>query len=208
MTVNGSIPHTFYQGGSVSGDYEVSVDLPTSELVVGDNAFKFATTCHSTLCALLIYLDDGGAPDHTTYYCDNAFNPPTGYKPIPGDMVLEITPHISVVEAQVNIDPDTLNLKAKGKWITCYVTLPEDYDVTDVVPSSLLLEELMTPVWSYVEDEEQVLKIKFDRSEVQQYLEDSQLSEEDEVGLLVCGELTDGTRFEGVDVIQIINPGK
>jgi hypothetical protein len=33
------------------------------------------------------------------------------------------------VDAAVNITPDTLDLKNSGKWITCYIELPDGYDV-------------------------------------------------------------------------------
>ena len=44
---------------------------------------------------------------------------------------------ISIVEpppitAVIDINPDTLNLKNKGEWITCYIELPEEYNVNDV----------------------------------------------------------------------------
>ncbi|GEM_PF-6653402 len=36
------------------------------------------------------------------------------------------------VEASIDFDPDTLNLKSKGKWVTVYTELPAGYDVTDI----------------------------------------------------------------------------
>ena len=206
IIVNGNSPRTFYQGGSVSGDYEVSIDLPSSELVLGDNTFKFATKCHSTRCGLILYLDDGGQADHTTGYHDDNYGP--DYPIVwDGDLVFEITSHTTEIEASVNIDPDTLNLKSHGKWITCYVTLPEGYNVDEVIPQSLLLEEQIAPTWSYVDDE-QVLKIKFNRSDVLDLLQSDGLNGAAEVELLIGGEMTDGTLFAGTDMIRIINPGK
>jgi len=35
------------------------------------------------------------------------------------------------LSATVDLDPDTLNLESKGKWITCYIELPEGYDTGD-----------------------------------------------------------------------------
>lgn len=46
----------------------------------------------------------------------------------------------SVIEAEIDIDPDTLNLSSKGKWVTCYIWLPEDYDIADIDPNSIFLE--------------------------------------------------------------------
>jgi len=39
----------------------------------------------------------------------------------------------------VSINPDTLNLKSKGKWITAYIEFPKDYNVDDTDISSILL---------------------------------------------------------------------
>jgi len=35
------------------------------------------------------------------------------------------------LSATVDLDPDTLNLESKGKWITCYIELPEGYGIGD-----------------------------------------------------------------------------
>ncbi len=42
--------------------------------------------------------------------------------------------------ATIDIDPDTLNRGSKGKMITCYIELPESYDVKDIDASTILLE--------------------------------------------------------------------
>jgi hypothetical protein len=44
------------------------------------------------------------------------------------------------IEAEINIVPGTLNLKSKGKWISCYISLPDGYDVGDIKPNSVVLE--------------------------------------------------------------------
>ena len=46
----------------------------------------------------------------------------------------------SIIEAEVNIDPDTLNVKSKGKWITAYIELPEGYDVNDIDINTVKLQ--------------------------------------------------------------------
>jgi hypothetical protein len=33
---------------------------------------------------------------------------------------------------EIDIDPDTLNLKSKIKWVTAYIELPGGYDVADI----------------------------------------------------------------------------
>jgi hypothetical protein len=104
------------------------------------------------------------------------------------------------VEATVNIDPEVLNLGSVGKYITCYLTLPTGYDVSNVDPATILLNEQITPAWSMVDEEENVLTIKFDRSAVQELVHPG------EVELMVIGALTDGTLFCGTDTILVIAP--
>lgn len=112
------------------------------------------------------------------------------------------------IEATVNIDPDTLNLNSKGKWITCYIELSEDYDVEDIDVSTVKLNDQVpaeshpTGIGDYDNDGIPDLMVKFDRSAVQEILQAG-----DEVEITVTGELTDGTPFEGSDTIRVIDKG-
>jgi len=44
--------------------------------------------------------------------------------------------------AIIDINPDTLNLKSKGNWITAYIELPEDYTVADIGIDSIILSKI------------------------------------------------------------------
>ena len=108
----------------------------------------------------------------------------------------------SVSMASIDIDPDTLNLKSKGRWITAYITLPDDYDVNDIDISTILLEDTIPAEWGDVQGD--VLMVKFDRSEV----EDLVGGPADKITLTVSGQLPDGTEFQGLDTIRVISPPK
>ncbi|MBW2742309.1 MAG: hypothetical protein JRE64_26535 [Deltaproteobacteria bacterium] len=43
----------------------------------------------------------------------------------------------------IDIHPDTLNKKSKGKYITCYIELPEAYSVEDIDIDTVMLKALM-----------------------------------------------------------------
>ena len=116
---------------------------------------------------------------------------------------------------EIDIDPDTLNLKSKGKFMTAYIEL-EGADVREIDASSILLNGAISPVLdkkygfvtsenSYIldHDNDGIMErmVKFDRAEVQRML-----TPVDEVVLTITGSLDDGTGFEGNDTVKVINP--
>jgi len=126
-----------------------------------------------------------------------------------GNRVQKFTPVVEVIEVAIDIKPDTLNLKSKGKWITCYIELPEGHNVDDIDISTILLNDQVpaeshpTGIGDNDNDGVPDLMVKFDRSAVQQILQAS-----DDVEIVVTGELNDGTPFEGSDMIRVIDKGK
>lgn len=118
-----------------------------------------------------------------------------------GSIEITVTTVTEAVTADVNIDPDVLNLRSKGKWITCYIQLPNGYDVADIDVASIRLEGSLEVQHSDLNGD--VLMVKFDRSEVQAMLEPG------ENVLTLAGQFTGGgLQFQGSDTIQAINPGK
>ncbi len=104
-----------------------------------------------------------------------------------------------IIEADISIDPNTLNLASKGNWLTCYIWLPEDYNVADIDPNSVFLEDIVAAERFEINDDAAI--VKFSRSEVQNILN---IGENE---ITVTGELLDGTIFEGTDIISVIDKG-
>ena len=106
----------------------------------------------------------------------------------------------------IDIDPDTLNVKSKGKWITTYIELPEGYDVNDIDVGTVLLnyqvhaEAHPTEIGDYDNDDIADLMVKFDGQEVIAIVDAG-----DQVEITVTGKLTDGALFKGIDTIRVID---
>ncbi|MHC4070054.1 MAG: hypothetical protein ACYSR8_10870 [Planctomycetota bacterium] len=107
-----------------------------------------------------------------------------------------------VIYTEIDIQPKTLNLRSKGKWISCEIRLGEDYNVADIDPYSVFLEDEIQAEWLWFNEQQQVAMAKFSRSALQELLTD--LETPTTVELLVSGELNDGTIFEGTDTIKLI----
>jgi parallel beta-helix repeat protein len=130
-----------------------------------------------------------------------------------------MSPWTPPIPATVNIDPDTLNLKSRGEWITAYIELPEGYDVYNINVSSILLNNtipvaLSAPVTigDYDTDGIPDLMVKFDRAKVISYIlshvNKTELIEEEfmTATLTIEGKLKDSRAFQGSTTITIFLP--
>ena len=122
------------------------------------------------------------------------------------------------IEAQkitinLDIDPDTLNLKSKGKWITAYIELPEGYNISDIDVSSILLNGTIpmdpnapTAIGDYDNDGIPDLMVKFNRTSVCEFILSKGIMFGN-VTLTVSGKLINEIEFEGCDTIRVRMPG-
>jgi hypothetical protein len=116
------------------------------------------------------------------------------------------TPLAPLHKAFIEICPETLNLRSKGNWVTCFITLPQGYDVGDINASTILLNESVPAEPRPVSTGDSHLMVKFNRTMISNLM----LSEDimyGNVTLTVAAQLYDGTMFEGSDTIRVIMPG-
>lgn len=128
---------------------------------------------------------------------------------------------IPELEFEIDIDPDTLNLKSRGKFVTVYIELPEGYNTTDLELAYAELEGIPAindTKYGFVTDPELVdhdddglmeFMVKFERAAVQKAIREMIGDENgkfEEIELTVSGEFSDGTTFEDSDSIKVINP--
>ena len=146
--------------------------------------------------------------DGNARFVDDPRTPDTGNgtPPIADMGIYEYAP-LAGLHAHIRILPRTLNLKSRGRWITCYIELPEPHDVGDIDVGSLLLNGRVhaaarpATVGDYDGDGIADLMVKFPRAEVIAIL-----SPGEAVVVTVTG-LVAGSPFAGADTIRVVNPG-
>ena len=222
------IPDYYWGYATLNGEpapigTEVTVEVYGTGEVVGSYTIKY----EDGLYVMKILIDDSGNPEDG---CAGNGDPLTfklnGIEcstPAPGTQTAKsggIHKNFSLVasasepeilSAAVDIKPETLNLQSKGKWITCYIELPEGYDVADIDVSTILLEDAVsaeaspTEIGDYDDDSNADLMVKFDRSAVI-----GLGLKTGDVELTVTGSLSesDNPDFEGSGTIKVIDKGK
>jgi parallel beta-helix repeat protein len=122
-------------------------------------------------------------------------------------------PKPPVITATIDIQPQTLNLMSKGRWITAYIELLEGYNVSDIDTATIMLNntipiDLEAPIeiGDYDNDTILDLMVKFDRATVCNFIL-SRGIKYGNVTLMLSGKLYDGTLFEGYDTIRVRMPG-
>ncbi len=75
--------------------------------------------------------------DWNPYYSDKRFD--FWFNPRVSQITPPPPPFHVLAPANVQIEPDTLNLKNNGEWITAYIEFPEVYDVNNINVSTIRL---------------------------------------------------------------------
>ena len=122
------------------------------------------------------------------------------------------------IAATVDYCPDVLNVTSRGRWVTCYIELPEGYSAEDIDIGAVALTavngELIDPplcregpteIGDYDEDGIADLMVKFRRADLIGILGET-IEPPADVELTVSGELTNDIPFEGSGMIHIIGP--
>jgi hypothetical protein len=111
----------------------------------------------------------------------------------------------------IDIHPDTLNLKSKGRYVTCYIELPEQYYVGDIDITTVALtinsnpipvELSPTEIGDYNNNSVLDLMVKFDREAVQG------LCTPGAVDMAIYCEDFQGNTFLGEDTVLVIDKGR
>jgi hypothetical protein len=114
------------------------------------------------------------------------------------------------IKATVEINPNKINCKSNGKWITAYIGLPSSYNVEQIDITSILLitevgeiatsDEFPHGIVDIDDDNHPGLMVKFDRTALIQILEPMQFCE-----ITLLGELLDNKKFEWGGVIEVLH---
>jgi len=111
---------------------------------------------------------------------------------------------IQIVPATIEFNPDTLNVRGRGRYVTVYIELPMGYDISQIDISSIRLNGTvpaltkLTEVGDYDSDGVPDLMVKLHRTAVQ-----DALTVGEAVKVIITGEVS-GIIFEGSDTIRVI----
>ncbi len=198
-----------YQVYDINEDGELDDILVTGERKIGDYLIKVVPE-HDALPTDTYTFEVEALVNGETITMVLAENVPISDIPRrPYIARLTETEIIPVIPAFVDFDPDTLNLKSKGKWVTVYLELPVGYNINEIDLESIKLngqipaEPKPTKIGDYDKNGIPDLMVKFNRSAVQSILEVG-----DKVKITISGKLIDGRPFEGSDIIRVISPEK
>ena len=147
------------------------------------------------------------------------------YSGVPGKddpVVLDDSEKIIVKEeitALVDINPNTINLKRRGQFISAKIRMPEGFDLENIIPESFKLyivkdNDELTEEWIpaqrvMVDMFDDALNVKFSNQAVLSLIKAYVSEFPASVKFLVQWQIQgDDTIYEGTDAVRVINPGK
>lgn len=116
--------------------------------------------------------------------------------------------------ADLKIEPESINIKSKGNWVTCYIKLPMGFKVTDIDKKTIsitringnILEFPIFPIerpWETQDSDNDGipdrLMVKFSRSSIASVISGTSAT------LIIEFELINGIKFWGHSTVKIIN---
>lgn len=129
-------------------------------------------------------------------------------KTVIADNELTYDEFILQTETIIDFDPDVLNLKSEGNFVTVYIELPEGFDLNQIDISSIMLNDLVpaltkpTEIGDYDSDRILDLMVKFERNKVQAILNPGE-----KVSITITGRVFHNGNyldFRGSDIIRVI----
>jgi hypothetical protein len=199
-TGNAWIVETVDSIGRVGQDPSLAIDsgdFPHISYSSADSGLKYARW-NGTAWTLEIVDSIDTVGDSTSIAVDSKGHPHIAYNTWSRNLKYATKARLLKLYVSLNIDPDTLNVNSKGRWITAYLTT-ENAKAEDIDPSSILLNDVIPPAWWNIQNET-TLMVKFDRSAVQAILPVSNA-----VDIKITGHWKDGEVFELHDIIRVID---
>ena len=191
---------TLAQGKSIALDSNDNAHISYSDVILADLKYAASNGINWSIETVDSVGCVGGA---TSIAVDKDGNPHVSYVDMTNwDLKYATKAELAPPSHSVSldIDPNTLNLKSKGRWITAYLST-ENASVYDINVSSILLQDTLVPERHDYQDD--ILMLKFNRQELQ-----SLLRVGDSIEIRIGGKWEDGESFEAYDYIGVINPGK
>ena len=114
------------------------------------------------------------------------------------------------IKATVEIHPQKINCKSKGKWITVYIGLPSSYDVHAIAIDTILLDNMLIPQLKPIDfidingDSNLELIVKFDRATFLEHLNLDNAPQQFYT-IKITGKLGDGKNFKGSCLIELLH---